>query len=332
MSEDSTKDEIIEYKLINSQQSISDGNYDISNTLLADALLLATSKQQRAQVLYAAYLNAKSISDYQTVASLADSLLILQSDIAESILKESVTGVQRDFYSNKATKNKQRSKQLFYILITVSIITIIITLLIITIFRLKIKNKETDLESAMTSLLYLKEQSDKYNSQVKLLSDKLNNETLIVTKLKQELDNKLHIETKNEKLIETLFKEKWTTINMLCNEYFEKGKNEITRNSILHNIEEELKKLRSKKSLKQLEDAVDRYLGGIMSLLRNECSFLREDDFTFLSLVFAGFSVRAVCLFTDIKYKLFYLKKSRLTKRIASSEAPHKHIFLEKLS
>lgn len=58
---------------------------------------------------------------------------------------------------------------------------------------------------------------------------------------------------------------------------------------------------------------------------------MKEDDYTFLSLVFAGFSVRAVCLFSGIKYKLFYLKRSRLGKRISLSDAPHKELFLQKL-
>lgn len=178
----------------------------------------------------------------------------------------------------------------------------------------------------------MEDQSNRYNYQVKILSDKLTEGTNTISELQKKLDDKQETEAKNIKIIETLFKEKWATLNMLCNEYFERGSSESTRISILHNIEEELNKLRSKKNLKQLENAVDNYLGGIMSCLREECPFFKEEDFTFLSLVFAGFSVRAVCLFTNIKYKLFYLKKSRLSKRISSSDAPHKSIFLTKLA
>lgn len=68
-----------------------------------------------------------------------------------------------------------------------------------------------------------------------------------------------------------------------------------------------------------------------MSFLREECTFFKEDDFVFLSLVFAGLNVRTVCLFLDIKYKLFYLKKSRLIKRIEDSAVLHRDAFLSRL-
>ena len=62
-----------------------------------------------------------------------------------------------------------------------------------------------------------------------------------------------------------------------------------------------------------------------------EVPTLKEDDVVFLSLVFAGFSVRAVCLIIGIKYKNFYLRKSRLVKKISNSGAPHLDFFLNKL-
>lgn len=118
---------------------------------------------------------------------------------------------------------------------------------------------------------------------------------------------------------------------MLCNEYFELGDSESTRNALLAHIEKELKKVRSKQYLQDIETAVDANMGGLMSMLRDECPFLKEDDFVFLSLIFAGFSARAVCLLTDIKYNYFYVKKSRLIKRITDSSIPHKSLFIDKL-
>ena len=101
---------------------------------------------------------------------------------------------------------------------------------------------------------------------------------------------------------------------------------------MLRKLDGELKKLRSDDSFKDIEGAVDAYMGNIMTLLRKECDFLKKDDFVFLSLLFAGLSTRSVCLLLDIKYKLFYLRKSRLSKRISESEAPHKELFLSKMS
>lgn len=83
--------------------------------------------------------------------------------------------------------------------------------------------------------------------------------------------------------------------------------------------------------MNEIVESVDKYFNGIVTLLREECGFINEDDITFLALIIAGFSVRAVCYFTDIKYKNYYLKKSRLCKRIELSDAVHKELFLTKI-
>lgn len=117
----------------------------------------------------------------------------------------------------------------------------------------------------------------------------------------------------------------------MCNDYFEFLESDKNPNRIIKDIENELKEIRNPNNLFEIEKSVDEYLGGVMTLLRMEVPTLKEDDVVFLSLVFAGFSVRAVCLIIGIKYKNFYLRKSRLVKKISNSGAPHLDFFLNKL-
>lgn len=304
----------------------------IDNSMLNDAMSLISNNEEKARILYALYLNSKLTGDYNQSLALADSLLSLQGAITKEILEESITGVQRDFYSSKAVQQEHKS---YFLTITLSIVTAVFAIIIVliwTIYRFKTHAQRAELEANISSFLTLKANSDKIVAENIKLSNTIKKNSLILEQLTKAMEDKQENEKQHALVIEHLFKEKWVTLNMLCNQYFDMGSSEKTRNAILYNIEQELEKLQSKKSLRQLEDAVNNYLGGIMSLLRNECPFLKENDFTFLSLIFAGFSVRAVCLFTNIKYKLFYLKKSRLTKKISESEAPHKHMFLNKLS
>lgn len=323
--------EEVDYSLRHSYLSQAEGDFDRSSELLLNAGLAARTEEQRIRVMYAAYQQALAMGDYRKAALMSDTLLLMQNRIAVDILEEGVMGVQRDFYSDRAESQKQRSEFLLLVLSVVVAVALIITLLLWQISRMRIRSKKAELESAMTSLMLMKEQSDRIIVQNHDLNDRLVAESSEVSQLRLELESRSEKDAANAGLIETLFKEKWTTLNMLCNQYFEMGASELTKNAALHNIEGELQRLRTKKSLQKIEHAVDSYLGGIMTMLRNECPFLKEDDYTFLSLVFAGFSVRAVCLFTGIKYKLFYLKRSRLGKRISLSDAPHKELFLQKL-
>ncbi len=124
-------------------------------------------------------------------------------------------------------------------------------------------------------------------------------------------------ETGNAKIkISRLFRERWSELNILCNEYFDMGDSPNARLSVVHNIERELEKMRTPKNIRLIVDSVNLYMDDIVSRLEKECPFLKPEDLTFLALVFARFSPRAVCMFTGIKLKYYYNKRSRLAARI----------------
>lgn len=304
---------------------------DSASVVLSKAYNLAENEEQQIKIMCGLYLNAKINKDFKNAAWMADSLLILQNNVVNRIIKESIACVQRDFYSSEALSHKRKSENILHLLVCVIIIAVIITVSLIVIYRLKLQAKKSELEANISLLLHFRKQIEMTIAENENLSYQLENKNSTLELLKKQLEDKKDIQFQNAIVIEHLFKGKWSGLNMLCNEYFEMGESEKTRGAILNNIDKELKKLRSEKNLKEIENGVNLYMGGIMTLLRKECSFLKEDDFTFISLVFAGLSVRAVCLFRGIKYKLFYLKKSRLSKRIANSDSPHKELFLSKL-
>ena len=309
-----------------------DKNADVDSAmqLLFKAYELSEDEKQRIIIQYAAYRQHINNHDYRPAAEMADSLLYMQSKIVDELLKESVTGVQRDFYSTRAKYQERKSKLILYTLVVFVIVAIIITVLLIWVYKLRIRAKKAELEANLSALMQTKEQLKRIGSENERLSAELFEQSTVLENLQKNLADRLQTEGQNSVVIEHLFREKWSTLNMLCTEYFDMGDSESSRHVILNNIEKELKKLRTKKSLGDIETAVNKYMSNVVSLLREECTFLKEEDIVFLTLVYAGLSVKSVCLFLDIKYKLFYLKKSRLSKRIAASDAPHKVQFLAK--
>lgn len=268
--------------------------------LLSNAYQLAEDERQRARIMYQEYRQSLSAEEYKKAALMGDSLIRIQSKIAEEVLSESVSSVQSDFYSEKAKYQQKQAEWRLYALIAVAIVAIVIAMLIIMIFRLRIRANRAEFETNLSSLMLFKGQAESENRRL-------------------------------ESELERLFRQKWNTLNMLCAEYFNMRDSEAGGVAALSNIKQELDKLKSTKNLKEIETAVDTYMGNIMTLLRQECTFLKEDDFRFLCLVFAGLSAKSVCLLTDIKHKLFYLKRDRLFKRIADSTATHKELFLSKI-
>ena len=118
---------------------------------------------------------------------------------------------------------------------------------------------------------------------------------------------------------------------MLCNEYFEKRDSDKVRLSLFNEVEKHIMALRDPKSLTELETVVDSYLDNILTRLREQMPELSRTDRQFITYLYAGFSPRAVCLFTDIKLKNFYNRRSRLKDRILAFDAPDKDFFVSKI-
>ncbi len=58
----------------------------------------------------------------------------------------------------------------------------------------------------------------------------------------------------------------------------------------------------------------------------------KREDFIFIILVYAGFAPRTICMFTNIKFKHFYNKRSRLIERIKKSDVKDKRMVCFKIS
>jgi len=134
-----------------------------------------------------------------------------------------------------------------------------------------------------------------------------------------------------EEKVDQLYGNRLDTLNMLCNEYFEKNDSEMVKLTLFNEVEKHILALRDTKSIAELEKIVDRYLDNILSRLKVQMPELNRKDLVFITYLYAGFSPRAVCIFTDIKIKNFYNRRSRLKERILASEAPDREFFVSKM-
>lgn len=134
-----------------------------------------------------------------------------------------------------------------------------------------------------------------------------------------------------EQKVEKLYGSRLDTLNMLCNEYFEKNDSETVRLSLYNEVEKQILALRDSKSVAELETIVNMYLDNILIKIKEQLPGLSIADIKFLTYLYAGFSPRAICIFTDIKIKNFYNRRSRLKERILESEAPLKEWFVSKM-
>ena len=199
----------------------------------------------------------------------------------------------------------------------VIIVIIALTIIIIgfMIYRISIKIKNNKIEKSINEIIILTEQIKNKSIDNKELSNSIHG--------REEQISNMDIE------IENLFRNQWNTLNRLCNEFFEK-ESQSSKLSSVASIEKEINKIVNRKNIGSIEESVNRYMNNIAVVLREQCSFLKEEDFIFIILVYAGFAPRTICMFTNIKFKHFYNKRSRLIERIKKSDVKDKEWFVSR--
>lgn len=152
-----------------------------------------------------------------------------------------------------------------------------------------------------------------------------------IEELSMLISERTHRNRELESKVNALYGSRLDTLNMLCNEYFEKNESEKMKLSLYNEVEKHILALRDSKSIAELEVIVNSYLDNILVRVKEQLPQLGRKDMVFLTYLFAGFSPRAICIFTDIKIKNFYNRRSRLRDRILSSDAPDKDFFVSKI-
>lgn len=285
----------------------------------ADSLLIRTQDKAKTnedlvKILYSRYKNAREDGNLSEAAVLADSVFAYQEAITEKIIKEKVNGTHSEFYAERSLRAQRESKRK---LITSGVIIIALCMVCFFLwlyFRIRNRAQKAEIEANVEAMVSLNAYADKIAAEKQAISiDK---------------DEKL---SKQKVVLEQLFKKNWTTLNMLCEEYYEKGASQKIHELVVKKIEKEVKKIGSEEGLEQIEKEVNGYMDGIVNKLREECPNIKEQDVRFLTLIFVGFSAKAICFILGIQTGNFYVKKSRLIKKIKESNAEHKEAFLKLL-
>lgn len=116
-----------------------------------------------------------------------------------------------------------------------------------------------------------------------------------------------------EGYIAEMFYKQYELLNKLTSTYYETHVCNKDMEAIYKQVSLEIERLSSdKKSLRQLEEFVNRYNGNIMDTIRINLPNLNKMDYRLLCYLCAGFSAKAISIFTGDTTNNIYVKKSRI--------------------
>jgi DNA-binding NarL/FixJ family response regulator len=83
--------------------------------------------------------------------------------------------------------------------------------------------------------------------------------------------------------------------------------------------------------MKMIEEVVDKIHNNILTGIRTGLPALTDKDISLLTLFFAGFSAKSICLVMNWQVANFYNRKRRIREKIEASDVPHRERFLAAL-
>lgn len=290
------------------------GQRDSATAYLDLALQKARNFQDSLSAEYAALGIAEREGDYSRANLLHRRIEERRVDAVCFLMKQSAVVAQRDYFNSTAKETRLQTHILKYRLWSVSIVSVCLLMAATIYIRHRIKRKNMEIDRKVAEITEL-------------------NGRLTTTRhdYSTQIDHEQNRSEELRALTETLFAGHFELLNRLCDEYFEKGESDRTRALLVKSIEEEIARMRSPGKIQELEAMVNRCRDNAVKKLRAQFPSLKEEDITFLTLIFAGLSQRTVCLLTGNKIRNFYNKRLRLKKRIADSNAPDKEVLLRLL-
>ena len=235
---------------------------------------------------------ADALSNYEQMIHLQDksTLSALQHPLLTT--KNSFLEVENKYMQLKVRMHK--TQKYFAILILCAVVCYITIY-----FRSKIKEKNTEMLGYIEVATDLEKTLMEKYQEIENISNKLG---IIDSELKT-----------SEGYISEIFYKQYELLNKLTSTYYETHVCNKDMEAIYKQVSLEIERLSSdKKSIHQLENFVNRYKGNIMTTIRTHLPGLNDMDYRLLCYLCAGFSAKAISIFTGDSTNNIYVKKSRI--------------------
>ena len=268
-----------------------------------NAWAAAVSATDTATIYYQEYIVYKLMGQDDNALASHEKLLAVQDSLVRAALQQPLYYIQADYFKTKAsyTDLKARSRYTIAILF-ISLLILIICFIIIS-FKRKIENKNHEIERYIDQVAGLKNDIDKRVAEA----------AVMVT----DIDRKDSDIRSMEESIAELFSKQYKFLDKMCSVYYETHGCGKDKDAIYKQVKIEIERFSTdKRFLRELEGILNLHLDGVMKTLRSELPHLSEMDFRLLCFLLAGFSAKAISVFTGDSTGNIYVRKSRLKNEI----------------
>lgn len=280
-----------------------DNRFNRMQQTFDNAWAAAVSATDTATIYHQEYIVYKLMGQDNNALASHEKLLAIQDSLVRAALQQPLHYIQADYFKTKAsyTDLKARSRYTIAILL-ISLLILIICFIIIS-FKRKIENKNHEIERYIDQVSGLKNDIDKRVAEA----------AVMIT----DIDRKDSDIRSMEDSIAELFSKQYKFLDKMCSVYYETHGCGKDKDAIYKQVKIEIERFSTdKRFLRELEGILNLHLDGVMKTLRSELPHLSEMDFRLLCFLLAGFSAKAISVFTGDSTGNIYVRKSRLKNEI----------------
>ena len=253
------------------------------------------------------YMIEKQCGDYQNALSALEAVISKSNYHLSKLIRQNVTQAINEYQLHKfqlQKKELQQAKQTKIFLILSILFCIVFFVLSAYIVRQKIRFRDAEIDKNL------------------LIASQLRNMLKASQNENQELQNAL----------DGLFNQHFATIDQLSATYYEMHAVKNEKEAVYKRVKKEIECFSSnKETLQELENIVNQHKNNVMAVFREKFPEFSEMDFRLICYSIAGFSAKAISVFTGNSTTNIYTRKSRLKAIIADSDYINKEELLKYL-
>ena len=287
--------------------------YEIINN---EAWNLSESLVDTLNTYYYKYMIDKLFGNYKDALDSYEQIYNLKDTLATISLRQPLLAAKNSYLQSENDQIKLKIQQNKTRISLVVICIIILLLILIRSVHTKIKKKNIEV------IRYIEIAEELENT---LITKR--NEIEAISREKGAVDQELR---KSSDYISDLLSKQYDLLNKLSGIYYETHVCRKDKDAIYKYVSTEIEKLGSdRNAISQLEDLVNRHKDNIMAVIRRELPDLTEMEYRLLCYLCAGFSAKAISVFTGDSTNNIYVKKSRLKRTIMNLDMSIRDIIMD---
>ncbi len=257
------------------------------------ALQYVSDSQDALDMYHYGYIVHKVSGNYERALREHENFLEAQDNMLRSALQQPLLTIQRDYYQAHSEIQSLKLRNSRNISVFVCILILILITELIKYYRDQLARKQEELGDYLTLHEELKKSLSDRNVEIESMDGRIRN----------------------------LFSDHFKLLDKLCSICYESPNSTKEKDAIYTKIKKEIESFRTdKKILAELEEIVNMYNNDVMRKLREGMPDFTEMEYRLLCFFYAGFSAKAISIFTGNSTDNIYVKKTRLKDRILKAK------------